>query len=83
MCMDVYRSQENNQKTKVINGRITRLIKNLFEEEEEEKGYYKPVREDNLWSNNYVEYESNGDRNKTLSIKDTLMKLSHTGMILK
>ena len=70
MCMDVYRSQENNQKTKVINAGITRHIKNLFEEEEE-KGYYKPVRENNLWSNNYIEYESNGDRNKTLSIKDT------------
>ena len=70
MCMDVYRSQENNQKTKVINGGITRHIKNLFEEEEE-KGYYKPVRENNLWSNNYIEYESNGDRNKSLSIKDT------------
>ena len=24
------------------------------------------------------EYESNGDRNKTLSIKNTLMKLNHT-----
>ena len=29
----------------------------------------KPVRVNNFWSNNYIEYESNGDMNKTLSDK--------------
>ena len=43
---------------------------------EEEKSYYKPVRVSNFWSNNYIEYESNGDRNKTLSIKEYLIKVS-------
>ena len=28
------------------------------------KNYYKPVKMGNFWSNNYIEYESNGDRNK-------------------
>ena len=42
-------------------------MRNLFENEDEEN-YYKPVRVSNSWSNNYIEYESNGDRNKTLSV---------------
>ena len=29
----------------------------------------KPIRAYTFWSNNYIEYERNGDRNKTLSIK--------------
>ena len=41
---------------------------NLFQHEEEEN-YCKPVRVGNFWSNNYLEFESNGDRNKTLSIE--------------
>ena len=40
---------------------------NLFQHEEGEN-YCKPVRVGNFWSNNYIEFESNGDRNKTLSI---------------
>ena len=45
-----------------------RYIKNLFEHEEEEI-YYKPVRVSNFWSNNFMEYESNADRNKTLLVE--------------
>ena len=52
-----------------INGRIIREIKTLFEQEED---YHKLTRIDNFWTNNYIEYESNGDRNKTLSIKEYL-----------
>ena len=40
-------------------------IRNLFEHEGED--YYKPVRVGNFWNNNYIDYESNGDRNKTVS----------------
>ena len=47
-------------------------MKNLFEREEE--NYYKPVRANNFWSNNYTEYESNGDRNETLSVEEYLKK---------
>ena len=31
-----------------------------------------------FWSNNYIEYESNSDRYKTLSVKEYLNKLDHT-----
>ena len=61
------------KETKVIKGRILRDISNLFEHEEEEN-YYKPVRV-TIWSNNYIEYESNGDRNKTLSVEDYLNRI--------
>ena len=37
--------------------------------------YDKPVRVRNFWSNNYIKYESNGDRNKTLSIEEYLNKI--------
>ena len=33
------------------------------------------VRVNNFWSNNYIEYESNGDRNKTLSAEEYLDKI--------
>ena len=48
--------------------RTLRDIKNLFEHEDE--NYYKPVRVINFWSNNYIDYESNDDRNKTLSVEE-------------
>ena len=33
------------------------------------------MRLNNFWSNNYIEYESNGDRNKTLSVEEYLNKI--------
>ena len=39
---------------------LVRGIKNLFEHEEEEESYCKPVRLSNFWSNIYIEDESNG-----------------------
>ena len=54
---------------------MQRDIKNLFEHEKEEENYYKPVRVNNFWNNSYVEYESNGDRNKTLSVEEYLNKI--------
>ena len=56
-------------KTKGIKDEILRDIKSLFEE------YYKPVRVNNFWSNNYIEYIRNGDRNKTLSVEEYLGKI--------
>ena len=52
---------------------MIRDIRNLFEHEEE--NYYKPVRVRNFWSNNYIEFESNGDRNKILSVLEHLNKI--------
>ena len=56
------------KENKAIKDIILRDIRNLCENEEEEL-YCKPVRISNFWSNNYIEYESNGDINKTLSVK--------------
>ena len=53
-------------------------IRNITNHEEE--CYYKPVRVGIFWSNNYIEYESNGDRNKTLSVRKYINKI---GLYLK
>ena len=45
---------------------------NLFEHEEKEN-CYKLVRVSNFWSNNYIEYDSNGNINKTLSIEEAYL----------
>ena len=57
---------------KTIKERILRDIKNLFEHKEE--NYYKPVRVNKSWSKIYIEYASNGDRNKALSVQEYLNK---------
>ena len=44
-----------------------RDIRNLFEYEE--KDYYQPLILYNFWRNNYIEHESNSDRNKTLTVE--------------
>ena len=36
---------------------------------------HKPVRVRNCWSNNYIEYKSNSDKNKTLSLENYLSKI--------
>ena len=40
-----------------------------------EENYHKPVRVSNFWSNNYIEQESNGDKNKRLSVEEYLNKI--------
>ena len=54
------------KENKAIKYRILRNIGNLFEHEEGK--CYEPVRENNFWSNNYIEYKSKGDT-ETLSAK--------------
>ena len=53
------------KENKAINDRIIRHTKNFFEYERE--NYFKLVRVGNFWSNNYIDYESNGDKIKTIS----------------
>ena len=36
------------------------------------KDYYKPIKTNDAFNSNYIEYESKGDKNKTLSIKEYL-----------
>ena len=52
------------RKTKAINNRILRDIINC-----------KPVSVGNFWSNSYIEYENNGDRSRTLSVKEYFNKI--------
>ena len=60
------------KKNESIKDRIIRDVFNLFENWED---YYKPVRVDIFWSNNYIRYESNSDRNKTLLVEEYINKI--------
>ena len=53
------------EKNRLIKDRIIRYIRTLFEKEED---YYQPIRISNFWNNNYIEYESNGDKNRNMSL---------------
>ena len=57
----------------MIKDRVIRDISNIFVHEQED--YYKPRSVGNFWSNNYIEYKCNGDRNKTLTIEEYLIKI--------
>ena len=48
---------------------------NIFFQYEEEENYCKQVKISSFWSNNCTEQESNGDRNKTLSVEKHLNKI--------
>ena len=63
------------KETKEVKDRPLRDIKNLFEHEKKEENCYKPARVNNFWSNNYIEYENNDNRNKTLSVEEYLNKI--------
>ena len=63
------------KEVKGIKDIVLRNIKNLSEYEKEEENYYKLVRVNNFWSNNYIEYKSNNDRNKTLSVEQYVDKI--------
>ena len=52
------------KENKAIKDRIIRDIRALFKQKE--KYYYIPIRVGNFWHNNYIKYESSGDRNKNL-----------------
>ena len=70
--MNLFRLKKKTKKTKKLDIRILRDIRNLFEHK---KNYYKPVSVGNFWSNNQIDYESKGDRNKTLLVKEYLNKI--------
>ena len=54
-------------------------IRNLFEHDEEEENFHKPVRVSIFSRTNYIECESKGDRNRILSVEKYLnKKLDHT-----
>ena len=43
----------------------------------QEYDYHKPIRVGNFWNNNYIKYESIGDRNKNLLVKEYLNEIKH------
>ena len=53
--------------------RTIRDIRKLFKHEKED--YYKTVRIGKLWSDYYIKYKSDGERNKTLSTEEYLNKV--------
>ena len=46
------------KEVKGIKAIVLRHIKNLFEYEKEEENHYKPLRVNNFWSIDYIEYKS-------------------------
>ena len=52
---------------------MVRDIRTLFELDEDD--YYKPIKTGNAFNSNYTEYESNGDKDKSLSVKEYLNKI--------
>ena len=81
---DIRNLARREKETKEIKDRILRDSKNPLEHEKEEENYYKSVRVNNFWSNNYIEYESNGDRNKTIPyipyLKDIINSLKNSDL---
>ena len=60
------REKEKKKKNeRVIKDQIIRDIRTHFEQEED---YYKPKRVNSFWNNNYIEFESNDDKNSILSL---------------
>ena len=66
--------KKKKQNEKIIKDNIIRDIRILFEQGKEED-YYEPKRVSNFWNKNYIEYESNGDKNRNLSLDEYLNKI--------
>ena len=56
-----------------MKNRITGGINALFEKQEID--YHKPVRVCKFQNNNYIEYKSDGEKNKNLSVKEYLNEI--------
>ena len=63
---------------RIIKGSIIRDIRTLFEHKEGD--YYEHKRVTNFWNNNYIEYKSNNDKNRNLSLDEYLNKIEYLGI---
>ena len=63
------------KETKAITDRILRDINDILGHEEEKENYYKSMSVGYFRNNNYIEHESYGDRNKTISAEEYLNKI--------
>ena len=70
------KKKERNQRKKIndrlITDKIIRYIRTLFEQQED---HDKPKIVSNFYNNIYIEYESNGDINRNLSLDEYLNKI--------
>ena len=64
--------EKRNHNERIIKDRIIRDITTFFKLEED---YYEPKRVSNFWNNNYIEYDSNGDKNRNLPLDRFLNKI--------
>ena len=66
--------ESENEKEKKQHAKELKKIKNFLEgfQEEIQKNYYKPIRTKDAFNDNYIEYESKGDKDKNLSPEDYL-----------
>ena len=69
------RNKKKQYNERLIKDGILRDIRILFEQEENDKYYYKPKRVNNFWNNNYIQYDRNGIKNKNLSLEEYLNKI--------
>ena len=58
--------KKKKQNERMINNKLIRDIRTVFEEEKEKEDYYEPKSVSNFWNNNYIQYEDNSDKNKDL-----------------
>ena len=61
----IRKKEKKKKNERVIKDQIIRDIRTHFEQEED---YYKPKRVNSFWNNNYIEFESNDDKNSILSL---------------
>ena len=66
---NLFRLRKENE---TIKDKIIRGFKISFEEK---IGYYQQIKVGNLWNNNYIEDESDTDKNKNLSVKECLNEI--------
>ena len=59
---------------KIIKDNIITDIRINFDQEKEED-YFEPKTVRNFWNNNYIEYETNGDKNRNLVLGEYLNKI--------
>ena len=58
---------------RLIKNRIIRDIRTLFEQQEED--YCKTKKVIIFWNNSFIEYESNGHKNRNLSLDEYVKKI--------
>ena len=69
--------RRKNRKKEIREKKINhRLIRDRIIRDKQEKDYYyKPKRVSNFWNDNYIEYESIGDKNRNLSLDEYFNKI--------